>query len=578
MFPNDISKEHVIGLKKYVTKVILLTLLLIDPPALLFSYYIFAGLRDYPVWVIFAGYLIMFATFGLLTIFISRKLAEKSLLDGKFNLPTVLSILLFIMNFIAATFIGIFAKLIKPLPEETLMLRLSGSLAINMLIITLFVVFYSNLKLLKEYTGERYKNIMIPISMKLTTGVLAISLWIAPILLKYLTLRTELSNEMQRNFVITSIGLNIILGLSVIFLSKRILKYVPKIVTSLNAISNGNLTEVVSVESADELRYISNKLNEATKGINNVIKGTVNISDSSISVLKDLENKFYTFKNVAGNTVSAVEIQQQGIERITSSIEEITANIEQLSMQAQSLADLAMNVQHLADTLDEKSKTSTDELKKVKEITSGFVKEYETLEDGINELTEATRNIGDIIESVRKIAEQTNLLALNAAIEAARAGEAGRGFAVVADEIRKLAEETKTSTDTITSTIETIKTYSKALNEQIQRLREGIKSTESGYDRLFDTFGYLEKAVKDISSAIDTLAAHSEEQNASVEEMRSGVNEIAENVSKISAQGEGITSKMQEIEKQLEVLSSKLKDTSLAFEQLKTELGKFKIS
>lgn len=520
----------------------------------------------------------MFATFGLLTIFISRKLAGKSLLDGKFNLPTVLSILLFIMNFIAATFVGIFAKQIKPLPEETLMLRLSGALAINMVIIVLFLVFYSNLRLLKEYTGERYKNIMIPISMKLTTGVLAISLWIAPILLKYLTLKTELSNEMQRNFVITSIGLNIILGFSIMFLSKRILRYVPKIITSLNDIYNGNLTEAVFVESVDEFRYISNKLNEATKSINNVIKGTVNISDSSIYVLKDLENKFYTFKNIADNTISAVEIQQQGIERITSSIEEITANIEQLSIQAQSLADLAMSVQKLADTLDEKAKTSTDELKKVKETTSGFVKEYENLEDGINQLTEATKNIGDIIQSVRNIAEQTNLLALNAAIEAARAGEAGRGFAVVADEIRKLAEETKRSTDTITSTIETIRTYSKVLNEQIQRLREGIKSTESGYDRLFDTFGYLERAVKDISSAIDTLAAHSEEQNASVEEMRSGANEIAENVSKISVQGEGITSTMQEIEKQLEVLSNKLKDTSLAFEQLKTELGKFKIS
>jgi methyl-accepting chemotaxis protein len=570
---EDIKKKVI----QRLTNLILISVSVIDFPALLFSYYIFAGIGRYPVLNMFVGYLVAVGLILPIVLLLIRTNAKKALEGYGFNVPVYTSIVLFIANIIAATISGLLANRLLALPEGSLILRLGGSIAINMNIIAIVIYLYSRMQIAQIVDSKVFTKFMIPTTSRISIGVMSMSLWIGPALLKYATLAFELNKEIQLKLVLISILFNVVIGFVTIILVKGVLKGLPSLKIAFEKIASGDLTSKVEIESIDEFKEIGNMLNHATESIAKLVTSSKNASQMTDKSLETFKSTFKDFEDLSFSFSKAIEKQQSDIQRISSSVEEINATIEELSTQSQGLSNLATKAAELAKRLEDKTEYGSKELENVRNITAGFVKEYEELRNGIRNLSSATKNIGSIIETVRQIAEQTNLLALNAAIEAARAGEAGRGFAVVADEIRKLAEQTKASTDTINSTISAVDMYSKALEGQIEKLYEEVEQTETGYESVSKSFEEISKSVGEITNIIDNVAAHSEEQTASAEEMSSASTEIVHSIQELEENGERILDKTSATVNEIEKIKVQINELKSVVDNLVSELNKFKV-
>jgi len=216
-----------------------------------------------------------------------------------------------------------------------------------------------------------------------------------------------------------------------------------------------------------------------------------------------------TMSNDASNTskqAGEFALQQESeINMIASAVNEMSSNTEEV-------ANIAMDAANAAESADEQARTGQQEVNKTTETMSTLANEVENVVSVVQKLEEASINIGSVLDVIRGIADQTNLLALNAAIEAARAGEQGRGFAVVADEVRTLANRTQESTQEIQNLIEQLQTSARASVDAMARGGEHTKMSLEQANKAGEALNEITKAVNNISVLNKQIAAASNEQ------------------------------------------------------------------
>jgi len=257
-------------------------------------------------------------------------------------------------------------------------------------------------------------------------------------------------------------------------------KSVTEFLTVVSQIARGDLTlrgRVTNDALGNVVDSVNYMLENFMKVLERVRKAAVDVSSSANEILLSSED-------MASGAVQ----QDQEITNTSSAVEQLTVSMKQVSNNAEASAEAARRALDAAEQGNRAVRDTLDGMQRIRSSVQATAKKIKSLGDRSLEISE-------IINVINDITEQTNLLALNAAIEAARAGEAGRGFAVVADEVRKLAEHSRTATKDIAALIKAIQAET---NEAVVVMEEGTKEVEVGA-RLADQAG---KALDAISSVV----------------------------------------------------------------------------
>ena len=248
---------------------------------------------------------------------------------------------------------------------------------------------------------------------------------------------------------------------------------------------------------------------------------------------KVTENATNITGNIKSIAAAAVEVSSQAdsvasfSNTVSANMEETGGNVVELSM---SIDTIASSIDQMYTSLNEVSKSSNAGAS----VTDDAAKQAALASDIINNLGDSAKEIGKIVDLIQGIASQTNLLSLNAAIEAAGAGEAGKGFAVVANEVKELARQTSGATQTISDTIETMQ-----------------ENTRAAVDAIVE----IVKVINEINTIMSTIAAAVEQQTTTTNEISRSIASTAENSTAVSANAEDVVKTMTQVSSTLEELS-----------------------
>ena len=322
-----------------------------------------------------------------------------------------------------------------------------------------------------------------------------------------------------------------------VMLTKTIVRGIKSCKNASEKTENGDFSSSFAVRNKDEFGELLSNMNASTKKVREVLA-------KIISGLNAVNESNHKVDNAVIESNSSMELQKSESEALASAVAQLSATNEQI----------AKHAKVAANTSEEAGQQAADGDSIVKSASSAMSELSSQLQDAtveVDKLNQDSDNIADILDVIRGIAEQTNLLALNAAIEAARAGEQGRGFAVVADEVRTLAARTQNSIEEITSLINLIQSGARNVVEVINSSNEKSVAVMSLTDKASVAYANITESVHQLSNVNQEVAVGAQEQTHVTLDTSKRVERIfdladtnAKNLADIAMQAERQTSDM----------------------------------
>lgn len=372
-----------------------------------------------------------------------------------------------------------------------------------------------------------------------------------------------------RNMMITITIITLILFFIILYVvMRRMMNPLETMNGLMNQIADGDLTVQADIQSNDEIGQLSKNFNRMVEHVNGIIRvvtnsvNNVQASSESLSAVSEetsasSEEVAYAVNEIAAGAAKSAEDAEVVIEQSNT----LELEIQKITAQAETMTNIATQ----AGTMNTSGRAQMNELK------TSFVESEETLEtmaNVIGTLGEKVSAIGLVMNTITEISAQTNLLALNASIEAARAGEHGQGFAVVAEEVRKLAEQSANATDEVRVTVTELQEESRLVSEQLENTRLNFQSqgnvvndTEMTFADISDLMTTMQKEIADVTAeitmidelktvvaqTIETMAATSQETAAAAEEVSASNDEQLRAIQSVTDAAEQLTNLSDEL-------------------------------